>query len=257
MRLDQHIQPPNFSLAIQSHPILAQRRGRYTGWLMTRLAISLLAVVCLAPVYAEKPFEFWPGTTYDSKVPTVRQVLGYEPGDKVTNHAGLVKYMEALAAAAPSRMKVFEYGESWEGRKLIYAAVGSEANIRKLGEIKSAIQRIADPRKTPEAEARKLIAGLPAVVWLSYGVHGNEISSPDAALLTAYHLLAARNDKIVDDVLVEGGGADRSDAEPRRPRPLRELLRTGARPGAGRRARSPPNTTSRGPAAAPITTCST
>ena len=47
---------------------------------MTRLAISLLAVVCLAPAYAEKPFEFWPGTTYDSKVPTVRQVLGYESG---------------------------------------------------------------------------------------------------------------------------------------------------------------------------------
>ena len=39
------------------------------------------------------------------------------------------------------------------------------------------------------------------MVWLSYGVHGNEISSPDAALLTAYHLLAARNDKIVEDVL--------------------------------------------------------
>ena len=36
------------------------------------------------------------------------------------------------------------------------------------------------------------MAGLPAVVWLGYGVHGNEISSPDAALLTAYHLLAAR-----------------------------------------------------------------
>jgi hypothetical protein len=160
-----------------------------------------LVALFLAPLYGEKAFEFWPGAAYDPKVPTMRQVLGYDPGDKVTGHAGLVKYMDALAAAVPARIKVFEYGESWEGRKLIYAAVGSEANIRKLGEIKSAIQRVADPRKTPEAEARKLIAGLPAVVWLSYGVHGNEISSPDAALLTAYHLLAARNDKIVEDVL--------------------------------------------------------
>ena len=168
---------------------------------MTRLAIPLCNRAAPAPAYAQKPFEFWPGATYDSKVPTVRQVLGYEPGDKVTNHAGLVKYMEALAAAVPTRIKVFEYGESWEGRKLIYAAVGSEANIRKLGEIKTGIQRIADPRKTPEADARKTDRRMPAVVWLSYGVHGNEISSPDAALLTAYHLLAARNDKIVDDVL--------------------------------------------------------
>ena len=39
------------------------------------------------------------------------------------------------------------------------------------------------------------------MVWLSYGVHGNEISSPDAALLTAYHLLAARQDPVVANVL--------------------------------------------------------
>ncbi len=168
---------------------------------MRRFGVSLLAALSLGSLYGQKAFEFWPGATYDSKVPTVRQVLGYEPGDKVTNHAGLVKYMDALAAAVPNRIKVFEYGESWEGRKLIYAAVGSEANIRKLGEIKNGIQRIADPRKTQEAEARRLITGLPAVVWLSYGVHGNEISSPDAALVTAYHLLAARNDKMVEDVL--------------------------------------------------------
>jgi hypothetical protein len=131
----------------------------------------------------------------------VRQVLGYESGDKVTTHAGLVQYMEALAGAAPGRMKVFDYGKTWEGRRLIYAALGSEGNLRKLDEIRSAMQRLADPRRTPEADARKLMAGLPAVVWLSYGVHGNEISSPDAALLTAYHLLASRNDKLVEDVL--------------------------------------------------------
>jgi hypothetical protein len=165
---------------------------------MVRLSVLLLAV---APLYAQKPFEFWPGTSYDSKIPTFRQVLGYDAGDRVTSHAGIVRYMEALAAAAPNRLKVFDYGETWEGRKLIYAALGSEANIRRLTEIRAAIERIADPRKTPETDARKLMAGLPAVIWLSYGVHGNEISSPDAALLTAYHLLAARNDKLVDQIL--------------------------------------------------------
>ena len=165
---------------------------------MLRLSVLLLAIT---PLYAQKPFEFWPGTSYDSKIPTFHQVLGYDAGDRVTSHAGIVRYMEALAAAAPNRMKMFDYGETWEGRKLIYAAVGSEANIRRLTEIRAQMQRIADPRKTPEADARKIMAGLPAVIWLSYGVHGNEISSPDAGLLTAYHLLAARNDKLVDQIL--------------------------------------------------------
>src|SRR6516225_3821176 len=127
---------------------------------MLRFTIRLAAVLCLAPVYGQKPVEFWPGAAYDSRIPTLRQVLGHDPGEKVTNHAGLVRYMEALSAAAPSRVKIFEYGESWEGRKLIYAAIGSEANIRRLAEIKGAIQRIADPRRTPEAEAHRLMAGL-------------------------------------------------------------------------------------------------
>ena len=39
-----------------------------------------------------------------------------------------MRYMETLAAAAPARMKIFEYAKTWEGRKLIYAAIGSEAN---------------------------------------------------------------------------------------------------------------------------------
>ncbi|HYZ86299.1 MAG TPA: M14 family zinc carboxypeptidase, partial [Bryobacteraceae bacterium] len=117
------------------------------------------------------------------------------------SHANLMRYLDALAAAEPERIKVFEYGKTWEGRRLVYAAVGSAANIRRLPEIRAAMQKQGDPRKTSEAEARKLMAGLPAVVWLGYGVHGNEISSPDAALLTAYHLLAASNDKLVANIL--------------------------------------------------------
>ena len=162
-------------------------------------AFCLLLAAMAAPA-ADKPCEFWPGASYDPRLPTFRKVLGYEPGDRITSHEGIQRYLAALAAASP-RIKVFDYGESWEGRKLSYAAVGSEANIKRLAEIRAAIERLADPRKTPAAEARKLMANLPAVIWLSYGVHGNEISSPDAALLTAYHLLAARNDKMADQIL--------------------------------------------------------
>lgn len=161
----------------------------------------LLAILAAGPLCAQKPVEFWPGATYDSRVPTFRQVLGYEPGERITSPSGVVRYLHALAAAAPARVKVFDYGESWEGRKLVYAAVGSEVNIRRLAEIRSGMARLADPRKTPEAEARRLISSLPAVIWLGYGVHGSEISSSDAALLTAYHLLAAKNDKLTEQVL--------------------------------------------------------
>ncbi|MCI0490730.1 MAG: peptidase M14, partial [Blastocatellia bacterium] len=163
-------------------------------------ALMLMAVLA-APLAAQNGFEFWPGANYDARIPTFKQVMGYDPGERITSHAGLMKYMEALAEAAPNQVKVFEYAKTWEGRKLIYVAVGSEANIRQLDTIRAGMQRLSDPRRTPPAEARSLTASLPAVVWLGYGVHGNEISSPDAALLTAYHLVASRNDRVVDEIL--------------------------------------------------------
>ncbi len=168
---------------------------------MLRTTPPLLMLLGVSALCAQSAPELWPGAAYDPKIPTQQQVLGYAPGEKITTHGGILQYFNALAAAAPSRMKVFEYGETWEGRKLVYAALGSETNLRKLAAIKADIQRLADPRITPEGPARELIATLPAVVWLGYGVHGNEISSPDAALFTAYHLLAARNDALTSTVL--------------------------------------------------------
>ena len=153
----------------------------------------LLALLIVPFALAQPKLEFWPGTQYDPAIPTMQKVLGYGPGERISSHANLMRYMDALAQAAPTRMKVFEYARSWEDRKLVYAAIGSEANLRRLDAIKAAMQKPGDPRKN--------LASMPAILWLGYGVHGNEISSPDAALLTAYHLLAARGDKIVDQVL--------------------------------------------------------
>ncbi|MDP9171796.1 MAG: M14 family metallopeptidase [Acidobacteriota bacterium] len=168
---------------------------------MFRIVLPLLLIS--SSLFSQTKFEFWPGTTYDPAVPTMRTVVGYDPGDHISPHANVLRYMEALAAAEPRRMKIFEYGKTWEGRRLIYAVIGSEANIRRLDEIKAGMLRLSDPRKTNEAAARALTASLPVIVWLSYGVHGNEISSCDSAMMTAYHLLAARNNKMVADILAK------------------------------------------------------
>lgn len=166
---------------------------------MSRAGICLALALAL-PLCAEEPFEFWPGAQYDPHIPTVQQVLGFEDGDQITSSSDILRYLDALAAASTS-LRVSPYAETWEKRKLVYAAVGSEANLKRLPEIRAAMRKQSDPRKTSEAKARALIAGLPAVIWLGYGVHGNETSPSDAALMTAYHLLAARGDKMVDDIL--------------------------------------------------------
>lgn len=152
-------------------------------------------------VSAQDEIEFWPNANYDPAIPTFNDVLGYSPGERITWHADAVRYFEALAAAAPERVDLHRYAESWEGRELIYVVVSSAANMARINDVKAGMQRLADPRVTTRAEAATIIANQPAVTWLSYGVHGNEISSTDASMLTAYHLLASRGDARVADIM--------------------------------------------------------
>ncbi len=153
------------------------------------------------PALAQEAFEFWPDADYDPAIPSFQDVLGYAPGERITWHKDVLKYFEALQAAAPGRVVIQEYAKSWEGRSLIYVAIASAENIARMDEIKASMQRLSDPRTISEGDADNLIRDLPGVVWLSYAVHGNEISSTDAAMMTAYHLLASRGDDRVADMM--------------------------------------------------------
>ena len=90
-----------------------------------------------------------------------------------------------------------------------------------------------------------------------HGVHGNEISSADAALVEAYHLLASQGDAGVDavlrDALVLIDPMQNPDGR------ARFIVDQLARPRDGRRSRrrTRPSTTSRGRAGAAITISST
>ena len=142
-----------------------------------------------------------PSTTYDPKIPTLKQVLGHDHGDEVTSPEGVAIYLKALAAAAPERTRLVEYARSWESRPLWIFVVGSAERIAKLDSIKAGLKKLADPRTTTAADRDELIRTLPVSVWLLHGVHGNEISSSDASLAEAYHLLAAKGDAGVDTIL--------------------------------------------------------
>ena len=56
-------------------------------------------------------FEWLPGSTYDSSIPTPESVLGYEIGDYLTDHLQMIDYIHKLAAAT-DRVQVFKFGQS-------------------------------------------------------------------------------------------------------------------------------------------------
>ncbi|MGH9162931.1 MAG: M14 family zinc carboxypeptidase [Vicinamibacteraceae bacterium] len=154
-----------------------------------------LAVLGQTP---QAPPPFAPGVRYDDKIPTLARIVGHEPGAEVTSPDQIVMYLRALHEAAPERTRLIEYARSWEGRPLYVLAVGSPERMQQLETLKDRMQRLADPRRATSGEQAQLIRTLPVAVWLMHGVHGDEISSGDAALLEAYHLLAARGDQDVD-----------------------------------------------------------
>jgi hypothetical protein len=157
----------------------------------------------LFPAAAAKAQEppLWPGAKYDPAIPTIKSVLGHDHGEVITPPEGIERYLRALQQAAATKTRLIQYATTWEGRPLWLFVIGSPERIAKLDQVKADIQRFADPRRTPAADGDRLARELPVVVWLIHGVHGNEISSADAALVEAYHLLAAQGDAGVDLVL--------------------------------------------------------
>lgn len=166
-----------------------------------RLLLNIAALLVAAAANAQQEFEYWPNADYDPAVPTVEAVLGHAPGERITRHAEALRYFRALEAAQPGRLAVHPYATSWQGRELVYVVVTSEANMRRIDAIKSEMQSLRNALETTRSEAERIIETAPAVTWLAYGIHGDEISSTDAAMLTAYHLLASRGDDRVGDIL--------------------------------------------------------
>ena len=166
---------------------------------LTRGAVLLLALLTALPAAAAQ--ELWPGSTHDSRIPTLKAVTGHDFGEQISTPEEITAYLAALAQAAPDRTRLIEYARTWEGRPLHVLVIAAAARMARLDQVKADLARLADPRSLAAGESDRLIADLPVVVWLMHAVHGNEISSSDAALAEAYHLLAATGDSAVQSVL--------------------------------------------------------
>jgi hypothetical protein len=163
----------------------------------------IMAMLSVAPAAQDAPnvLELAPGARYDSRIPTLKQVVGHDYGEAISTSEQIVAYLKALEAAAPDRMKLVEYGRSYEGRPLFVALIGHASRLKSLELLRVALGALAEPRGSRASEDGERLQQVPVVVWLLHSVHGNEISSSEAAMAEAYHLLAAEGDPKVDMIL--------------------------------------------------------
>ncbi|MFD2514312.1 M14 family metallopeptidase [Pontibacter locisalis] len=121
------------------------------------------------------------------KLKTPEQFLGYQLGKQFTTHARIVDYVTYLASQSPNRMKVEEYGRTYEGRPLMLAYVASAENLPRLEQIRE------NNLKQANILSGQVQGDQPAIVWLSYNIHGNESVSAEAVMQVLYDLVNPEN----------------------------------------------------------------
>jgi hypothetical protein len=156
-------------------------------------------------------FQFDTGIPMDGSISSPAEYLGYELGEEYTFHHQVMGYFRLLAEQS-DLITIHEYARSYEGRDLIYAIITSKENHGKLEQIKQANFELANNPSKAKVEDQ------PVVVWMSYNVHGNEPSSSEAAMQTAYRLVAStdsetknwlENSVVIVDPMINPDGRDR------------------------------------------------
>jgi hypothetical protein len=128
--------------------------------------------------------------------PSPETFLGHAVGETFTPQHRILEYFAELDRAS-DLVELRTIGESYEGRPLVLAVITSQRNHARLAEI----QRNAEALATGQAGA--VVDGMPAIVWLAFGVHGNESSSSEAAMVVAASLVGnAERKALLDDLVV-------------------------------------------------------
>jgi hypothetical protein len=184
------------------------------------LCVMLLSLLCPVAQAQPREFDFYAYGPYTEGAPRPEQILGYPIGSRHSYHHQMEAYFAALssAPAVRARIKLEQYGTSFEGRKLWLLFISSEENIARLEEIRKQVERLRDSRATTETSARRIAETTPAIAWMNYANDGNESAAFEAALQAAYQLAAgedARTRQIRERLITIINPAHTADAHDR------------------------------------------
>jgi zinc carboxypeptidase len=153
--------------------------------------LLLLALVLAPATLPAQEFDFYTRGPYRTQVPRPESILGYPVGTHQTMYYQQQEVLDRMAAAAPDRVRIEPIGNTVEGRPMRMLIISSAENLARLDQIRADLARLADPRKTSAAEAATIAQRTPVTVLLNHAVHGNEPAGFEAAMQTAYQLLAS------------------------------------------------------------------
>ncbi len=126
---------------------------------------------------------------FDPNIPTSEQFLGYPIGTHFTRQDQVAAYFKELDRLS-DKVSFQVIGKTYEERLQVILTITSPANHAKLEQIRQEHLKLVDPA-LPEPDYKSM----PVIVHLGYGVHGNETSSTESALMVAYYLTASQSEE--------------------------------------------------------------
>jgi len=151
---------------------------------------SLLLILILGGAAYSQDYYYGSQGPFDANIPSPEAFLGYPIGAYNTRHDKVVAYFKTLASLS-DKTTLTVYGETHEHRELVILNISNAGNIKNLEAIRQEHLKLIDVNKPLGA-----VANLPIFINLAYNVHGNEASSTEAAMLTAYTLVASQNSAV-------------------------------------------------------------
>ncbi len=143
---------------------------------------------------------YLPKITYDVKITTPKQFLGFEVGERHVSPDQLYYYMKQLELES-NRIKLIEYARTFEGRPLICLIITSQKNQSQLDDLRMKHLQWIDPN----TKSNTTVDQTPLVLYQGYSIHGNEASGSNAALAMAYYLAAGQDaelDQLLDKTII-------------------------------------------------------
>ena len=158
--------------------------------MLRRSAIVLLLLLVPTLAFAQQ------------NIPTPDEYLEYTLGQRFTPYDRILDYFEELAKRS-NLITLQQFGSTYEGRPLMLATITSAKNRANLDAIRASVVSLGNADSLEATRAADIAKNNPAVVWLAFGVHGNESSSAEAAMKVAATLLREpESQSILDNTIV-------------------------------------------------------
>ena len=166
------------------------------GFSVRKVGLNLVYVATLVgisvslagakPCLAADPLGTLPEDDRLENVQSPGQFFGFAIGSRHLRHDQVVDYTRYLAGAS-DRVQLEEYGTSHGRRPVLALIISAPENLARLEAVRRRHRQLSGGRLAAPRSDEHL------VMYMGYGVHGDEASAMNAATLVAYHLASSQS----------------------------------------------------------------